>query len=221
MHNCKCHIEWGIVDGTLLNRITSDAECSGETHEEKKKNSLREFLLELLKAGYSFALYNESLLLIVEPGAGDGYELDILSVEEFASKYVNSTQDYSSCRVLPYIPKKARVGGYNYKERNIYYDPEVCGLKRIGLLGGSLCWKYNSLLVVRHTKSGRLFWAQDSNGGMPFELERFVSPDDTSLIEITNDSLGEFRRAVFNCPAPVSRDAREMLIAIVEASLRR
>jgi hypothetical protein len=157
----------------------------------------------------------------VEPGAGDGYDLDILSVDEFVLEYSNSSQDYSSCRVLPHIPKKERVMGYDYNGRNIYYNTAEIGLEKIGLLQGSLCWEYNSLIVVRDKNSGRIFWAQDSNGAAPFELERFVSPEDTTLIEITSDSLEKFREAIFNCPAPVTRNARETLIAIVESYLHR
>jgi hypothetical protein len=75
---------------------------------------------------------------------------------------------------------------------NVYYHPEKCGLINIGTLDeDDLSYEYNTLIVVQHTESGRLFWAQDRGCScpIPFEDEQFTSPNDTSLEEITPSSL--------------------------------
>lgn len=103
---------------------------------------------------------------------------------------------------------------------NVYYNPDKCGLANIGTLDeDDLSYEYNTLIVVKHLESGRLFWTQDSGCSCPtpFEDERFTSPDDTSLEEITSSSLENFERAVNGFPT--NQEERGKLIDVVRKAV--
>ena len=87
---------------------------------------------------------------------------------------------------------------------NVYYSPDKFGLETVGVLDEDLSYEYHTLVVLRHTESGRVFWAEDSGCSCPtpFEDEHFKGPDDTSMCElVTGDRMGVFKERVAGFPA--------------------
>ena len=105
-------------------------------------------------------------------------------------------------------------------ETNIYYRPEASGLEKVEDLSQNLSYEFNILLVLRHIKSKRIFWTQDSGCSCPtpFGKHYFKSPDKNSLDEITLERFKEFERDVENFP--VSREERDSCVFKVSQLLR-
>ncbi len=91
---------------------------------------------------------------------------------------------------------------------NVYYDSDKNGLSQFVCLDeDGLSYEYNTLLVLKHEESGRLFFAQDSGCSCPtpFENEYFDGPDKTSMSEIVlGDSFRSFETDVNNFPVQQS-----------------
>lgn len=109
---------------------------------------------------------------------------------------------------------------------NPYYDtndrPNEVGLVKLGELDeADLCYEYNTLLVVKHEPTGRVFYATDSGCSCPtpFEHYHFSGPDETNLDEIkAGDSFTSFQREVEGFPA--SQEERDELLTSVKAALK-
>jgi hypothetical protein len=66
----------------------------------------------------------------------------------------------------------------------IYYSPEDYGLEVVGHLEQpDMSYEFHILGVWKDTKTGRIFWAEDSGCScpIPFEDFHFHSADDTNL----------------------------------------
>lgn len=104
---------------------------------------------------------------------------------------------------------------------NIYYNPEGSGLEKLVELDEpDLSYEYNTLVVVRHLESRRLFFAQDSGCSCPtpFEDYHFNSPTDHNIREIEPHSFGAFEGEVNSFP--VDMDQRQRAISIVRLALK-
>lgn len=79
-------------------------------------------------------------------------------------------------------------------EKNIYYNPEACGLEIVVSEDAADSYEFDIFLVVRHLETGRLFWAQDSGCSCPtpFEGHDFSSVDRHTLRELTPETKSEF-----------------------------
>lgn len=103
---------------------------------------------------------------------------------------------------------------------NVYYQPENLGLSLLTSLDeGGLSYEYNTLIVLRHDATGRLFHTTDSGCSCPtpFEFDHFNSPDDHSLKEITKETLVNFK-VVINA-FPVSDTERYSALSKVISAL--
>lgn len=94
---------------------------------------------------------------------------------------------------------------------NIYYNPEKLRLEIFDQLNESgLCYEYNTLLIVLHKKSGRLFYETDSGCSCPTPFDNYNFECDengnitTNLIEITQGSLDHFIQDVENFPVSIN-----------------
>ena len=57
---------------------------------------------------------------------------------------------------------------------NVYYDPAASGLVSVDSLDESgLCYEFNTLMVVKHKATGRVFYAHDSGCSCPTPFENF------------------------------------------------
>jgi hypothetical protein len=109
---------------------------------------------------------------------------------------------------------------------NPYYDtndkPNEVGLVKLGELDeADLYYEYNTLLVVKHEPTGRIFYATDSGCSCPtpFEDYHFSDPAKTNLEEIkTGDSFTSFQREVEGFPVP--QEKRDALLTAVKAALK-
>jgi hypothetical protein len=109
---------------------------------------------------------------------------------------------------------------------NPYYDtnnkPNEVGLVKLGELDeADLSYEYNTLLVVKHEPTGRIFYATDSGCSCPtpFEDYHFSDPDNTNLEEIkVGDSFTSFQREVEGFPVP--QEERGELLTVVKAALK-
>lgn len=104
--------------------------------------------------------------------------------------------------------------------KNIYYTPEDCGLIIIDTLDESgLSYEYNTLIVLGHLDSGRLYFATDSGCSCPtpFENYHFTSPTDHDLREIEEHNFQTFESEVNNFP--VSAGERQSCIARTKLAL--
>lgn len=86
---------------------------------------------------------------------------------------------------------------YNY-DRNIYSNPENCGLKLLGGLYEDLCYEFNDLIVLKHKESGKLFWATDSGCSCPTPFEGYTFNDerDNDLNRLNKSTFPSFKKAV-------------------------
>lgn len=89
----------------------------------------------------------------------------------------------------------------------LYYDENctaACGVTLVELNEPHLDYEYNTLLFVAHAQSGRVFLAADSGCScpVPFEGDRWVSPDDNTLEEVTASNLPDVLRRMNDFPAP-------------------
>lgn len=89
----------------------------------------------------------------------------------------------------------------------VYYDEKVRareGLEIVSADESGLSWEYNTLLVVTHTPSGRVFIAEDSGCSCPtpFECYKWDGPDDNTLDEVTATNLDDVLRMIASFPAP-------------------
>ena len=108
---------------------------------------------------------------------------------------------------------------------NVYYDtndrPNDAGLVSFGVLDeDGLSYEYNTLLVVKHEPTGRLFYATDAGCSCPtpFEDYHFYGPDHTNMTEIkAGDSFTSFQREVEGFPA--THEERENLLTLVKSAL--
>jgi hypothetical protein len=69
---------------------------------------------------------------------------------------------------------------------NVYYSPEKFDLVQLGTLDqDGLSYEYNTLVVWKHTPTGRIFWAHDQGCSCPtpFEDSRFEGPDKIENIQ--------------------------------------
>lgn len=105
---------------------------------------------------------------------------------------------------------------------NVYYDPAEFGLVSVDVLDeGGLSYEYNTLIVLKHTATGRVFYAQDSGCSCPTPFENFsFSFEDgqirTDMTEITPASLASFERDVENFPVTMS-ERQDCLVKVKEA----
>ena len=55
-------------------------------------------------------------------------------------------------------------------------------------------YSFHTLYIIRHIKSGRIFWQEDSGCSCPspFENDHFYGPDETSFEEITKANMEQF-----------------------------
>lgn len=112
---------------------------------------------------------------------------------------------------------------------NVYYNPEEFGLVLVNCLDEpNLSYEYNTLIVLQHTATKRLFFAQDSGCSCPTPFENFhfsaVNADEnwsfeTNLIAITNPSWNNFEQAVETFP--ISMEDRQNCLTKVKALLRK
>lgn len=109
---------------------------------------------------------------------------------------------------------------------NPYYDtndkPNEVGLVKLGELDeADLFYEYNTLLVVKHEPTGRIFYATNSGCSCPtpFGDYHFSEPDNTNLEEIKGgDSFTSFQREVEGFPVP--QEKRDELLTTVKAALK-
>lgn len=93
---------------------------------------------------------------------------------------------------------------------NVYYDTEDFGFERVDVLDEpNLSYEFNTFLVLKHTASGRVFYAQDSGCSCPTPFEDYYfrvdgESVDTNLDEVTQTSWLPFERAVENFPVSMS-----------------
>ena len=105
---------------------------------------------------------------------------------------------------------------------NVYYDPAEFGLVIVDVLDeGGLSYEYNTLIVLKHTATGRVFYAQDSGCSCPtpFENYNFSFEDGqirTDLTEINVVSLANFERDVEGFPVSMS-ERQACLVKVKEA----
>jgi hypothetical protein len=103
---------------------------------------------------------------------------------------------------------------------NIYYDTEKCGLEIVDTLDESgLCYEFNTLLIVRATDTGRLYYAHSSGCSCPCPFEEFsyASAENNNLNEITKESIESFISDLDRFP--VSVDERREVVRKVEKLL--
>lgn len=106
---------------------------------------------------------------------------------------------------------------------SVYYErkeAEALGLKIVCTLDeGNLSYEYNTLLIVHHAESNRLFMAQDSGCSCPtpFECHYWNSVDDNSLDEITKDNLAQRLDELAKFPVSITerRDAENTIKGIL------
>jgi len=104
---------------------------------------------------------------------------------------------------------------------NVYYEPEHFGLEMVDSLDEAhLSYEYNTLIVLKHKDSGRVFSAQDSGCSCPtpFEGYAFHGPDDTNLSEVTLHNFAGFESEVAQFPA--LQHERDAMLDKVRAALK-
>lgn len=94
---------------------------------------------------------------------------------------------------------------------NIYYNPEDHGLEIIAELENSDgCYEFDTHLVFRHTKSGKLYYAHDSGCSCPTPFEDFHSIDD--MEEVSDSfSMGSVKYCTIGEVKDFERKIREAL----------
>ena len=101
-----------------------------------------------------------------------------------------------------------------------YLVDEDNGLELIGELDEpNLSYRFNTMEVVRHVSTGRVFYAVSwgCSCPVPFEDEHFNGPDDTSLTPITiGDSFSSYQRQLEEFPDDI-QDRQELLYAVRKA----
>ena len=109
---------------------------------------------------------------------------------------------------------------------NVYYDPADFGLVLVETLDeAGLSYEYNTLIVLQHTASKRLFWASDSGCSCPtpFENYHFSSSEsgiNTDLTEINLSSYDRFADAVNEFPVSV-QERSDCLLKVRQLLLAR
>ena len=91
---------------------------------------------------------------------------------------------------------------------NVYYNPKACGLSVFASIEQpDLSYEYNILLVLKHDKSGKLFWAQDRGCScpVPFEDYWFEDENHTNLDILNKSTLGGFRLTLTCFEGPVDK----------------
>lgn len=87
---------------------------------------------------------------------------------------------------------------------NIYYSPELFGVRPIGEIDDpDACYSFDYLVVWQH-EDGRLFYGTDSGCSCPSPFEDVTSIDE--LTPITFDTFGAFCDAVAHHCLPYSED---------------
>lgn len=87
---------------------------------------------------------------------------------------------------------------------NIYYNPEASGLAIVGRLDeDDLSYEYNTLLILKHAESGKVFHCSDSGCSCPtpFEGYSFKSPEEHNLDALNKENWSSFEAAVNAFPA--------------------
>lgn len=107
---------------------------------------------------------------------------------------------------------------------NVYYNPEDHELELVSALNQpDMDYSYNTLIVLKHKPTNRLFYAQDSGCSCPtpFDDYRFSADEsgviNTNLNEITEASKNSFQNAVDEFP--VSMEERQECLTTVRRLL--
>jgi hypothetical protein len=106
---------------------------------------------------------------------------------------------------------------------NIYYSPEDFGLVLVDSLDEpDLSYEYHTLIVLQHTESGRIFYAEDSGCSCPTPFEDFIfsSPDNNSLLEIQLHTFSSFEADVKGFSDSIPLHEREAVIDNVKKLLK-
>jgi hypothetical protein len=80
-------------------------------------------------------------------------------------------------------------------DTNVYDTPEKYGLEIVDVLEDpDACWSFDTLLVLQHKETKRIYWTSDSGCSCPSPFEDQDSIE--SLEEVTDASWSEFQKAV-------------------------
>lgn len=114
-------------------------------------------------------------------------------------------------------------------DNNVYYHPEKSGLVLVDSLDRpNMSYEYETLIVLQHIDSGRIFYAQDSGCSCPVPFEDFYlnRPDDTNLIEVNainfssfESDIKSFGNTYSDCGIPLHE--REAIVDKVKKLLKK
>jgi hypothetical protein len=99
-------------------------------------------------------------------------------------------------------------------EANLYYHPEKNGFENVVTLEDpNACYDFQTVIVVRELKSGKLYAAQDAGCSCPTPFEDHIFPTDFAEIQ----SVGDFKLFLGESPIYTQRDIDAAVEAIEKA----